>query len=358
MINRDFTKSNKQYIKQNKFVLIGLGVILLLGIIMLCVFGGFKGGTEVSGYNTLSVKMGTNYDVDKLDDYTDAINKNLKDQKAELISIQVTGEGSSTTLVIKFNGEIKDEFKLTTGLSSDLLANVSSISEVTTVGPSLTSRDYIYAVAAGLIILTVAIIFIAIRYNLACAVTAFASSLLGVALLLAVTAILRLTINSSFLAINIITELLILGESLMIFDSLEKERAKLKDKNDRAQQLSNTLKANAFRQKFMYGAIFALSLIFVILMPTTIKQAGLIMLFATVITMFVTLYAIPFVWCLTITQVSDKIRVKKEKTTKARQVVNVAEGELEQNYTENQVIEVKEDNGEDSVSNDDNITIE
>ena len=143
----------------------------------------------------------------------------------------------------------------------------------------------------------------------------------------------------------------------MMFDSLEKERAELIDKNDRSTQLSNTLQANAFRQKFTYGALFALALIFIILMPTVIKQASLIMLFAIVVVLFVAVYALPFLWCLTITQVSDKIRVKKEKNIKAKQTVEQVEGELEQNYTENQVIEVKEDDGS-TPSNDDNITIE
>ena len=142
-----------------------------------------------------------------------------------------------------------------------------------------------------------------------------------------------------------------------MFDSLEKERTKLKDKNDRSTQLNSALEANAFRQKLTYGAIFAIALIFVILMPNTIKQASLIVLFASVVTMFVIVYALPFVWCLTIGQVSDKIRVKKVEITKSTQTIEQVEGELEQNYTENQVIEVKEDDGN-TPSNDDNITIE
>ena len=208
-----------------------------------------------------------------------------------------------------------------------------------------------------MIILTLAVVYIAFRHNIACAITALAGSALGVALLMAVTAIFRLTINSSFLAINIITMLLILGESLVLFEGINKERSV--EKNDRAVQLSNTLKANAFRQKIMYGALFAISLIFVILMPNTIKQAGLIALFATVVALFVTIYALPLLWCLTITRVSDKIRVKKVEKVKAVQTADEVEGELEQNYTENQVIEVKEDSGDENhPSADDNITIE
>lgn len=357
MINRDFTKSGKQYIKQNKFVLIALAALMLAGVIMLCVFGGFKGGSDVSGYNTFSVKIGLEYKADKLDNYTEDININLAENKAELISVQLTGEGDSTTLVVKYSGNVADITKLNQELATDLGLDAAKVGPHTFVGSTLASNDYIYTVVAGLVILTLAVIYIGIRYNLACAITAMGCSLLSVALLMALTAIFRFTVNSSFLAINVITLVLTLVESVMLFDSLEKERAKLEDKNDRAAQVSNTLKANSFRQKFTYGALFALALIFIVLMPSTIKQASLIMLFAVVTVLFVTVYALPFLWCLTITQVSDKIRVKKEKNKKAKQTVEEVEGELEQKYTENQVIEVKEDDGS-TPSNDDNITIE
>jgi len=357
MLNRDFAKSGKDYIKKNKFVLITLALIVALGVIMMCVFG-FKGGTDVSGYNTFSIKMGTQYDAEHMSDYTDTINTVLASHDADLYSVQLTGQGDYTTLVVKYAGKVKDIEMLNDDLAMDLSVNGINISDHTKVGASLTSRDYIYAVACGLIIVALAVIFTAIRYNMACAISVLGSGLLGVALLMSITAIFRLTINGSFLAINIITLLLTLGEGLILFDGLEKEREKLKDKNDRSTQLANTLKANSFRQKLMYGALFAISLIFVILMPNTIKQASLIMLFATVVVLFMTIYALPFLWNLTITQVSDKIRVKKDKKVKEVQVTKDLEGELEQKYTENQVIEVKEDSGEDTPSTDDNITIE
>lgn len=358
MINRDFTKSGKQYVKQNKFVLIALAVILTLGIVMLCVFGGFKGGADVSGCNTFSIQMGSSYKADKLDDYNKIINENLADADAELLSVQLTGEGDATTLVVKYLGDVKDESKLNIDIAKKLEISSLRFSDHTEVSPTLDSRDYIYTVVCGLIILAIAVTYIAIRYNLACAITCLGGALLSIATLMAVTSIFRLTINSSFLAINIITLLLVLGESFMLFDSLEKEREKLDDKNDRSTQLSNSLKANGFRQKLMYGALFALALIFVVLMPSTIKQASLVLLFAIVAVLFATVYVLPFLWCLTITQVSDKIRVKKVKNTKVKQTVEQVEGELEQNYTENQVIEVKEDNGDETPSNDDNVTIE
>ena len=272
MINRDFTKSGKQYIKQNKFVLIALAIIILAG--------GFNGGSDVSGYNTFSIKIGTEYKADELTVYTENIKVNLAENDADLISVQLTGEGDATTLVVKYTGKVESIDKLNKELAADFKLDATKITEHTSVSANLKSKDYIYAVVAGLIILTLATIYAAIRYNLACAISAMGGSLLGVSLLLSLSAIFRFTINGSFLAINIITLVLILAESFMMFDSLEKERVKLTDKNDRSSQMINTLQANSFRQRFTYGALFALALIFIILMPTVIKQASLIMLFA------------------------------------------------------------------------------
>jgi len=358
MINRDFTKSGKDYISKNKIVLIALSVIIAIGVIMLCAFG-FKAGSDVAGYNTFSVKIGSVYNADKLEDYVEHINTNLASYDADVQSVQLTGKADSTTLVVKYTGKISNIAKLNEKLAKDLKIDVSTISEHSKVSASLTNNDYIYTWAAGLIIVVVASIYIIFRYNLACAITAIGGSILSVILLMCLTAIFRLTINSSFLAINIITVLLVLSESFMLFDGLEKERAKLENKHDRNTQLTNTLKANAFRQKFMYGSIFVIALLFVILMPTIVKQAGLIALFATVIAMFSAVYVLPFLWCLTITQVNDRIRVKKVKKEKTLQATDEMEGELENNYTENQVIEIKEDDGKNnSPSVDDNITIE
>ncbi|MBQ3502620.1 MAG: hypothetical protein IJA72_03045, partial [Clostridia bacterium] len=111
MISRDFSKSGKEYIKQNKFVLIALAVIIALGVIMLAVFG-FNGGSDVKGYNTFSITMGEDYQVSKLGNYTDEIKYALADRNADLQSIQVTGEGDYTTLVVKYSGTAKEVYEL------------------------------------------------------------------------------------------------------------------------------------------------------------------------------------------------------------------------------------------------------
>lgn len=355
MLNRDFTKSSREYVKKNWLVLACVGVIILMGIIMMCAMG-FNAGADLKGYNTFSVKVGSQYQENKSSAYIKNIKNTLVEFDSELYSVQLAGEGDSTRLVVKYRDCINNQAEFNAAIAEDLGLDASLVTEHTWVEKSVRSNDYIFAVTCGLIIVTCVAVYLAIRYNLACAITSIVSSFLSIALLLSLVAIFRLRIESSFLAINIITLLLVLCENVIVFDSLEKSREQLKDKNDRNAQLQSALTKNAFRQRFMYAGMFAVVLLFVIMASASIKQASLVLLFALVVVLFLTVYGLPFLWSLTITQVSDKIRAKKDK--KVKEPSKDIEGELENNYTENQVIEVKEDDGNDTSSSDENITID
>lgn len=356
MINRDFSRSGKDYIKQNKIILIVLAIIFVAGIIMMSVLG-FNGNADIKGYTTFSINMEETLKSDKLSDYEKKVNAELVDSGCGLYSIQIAGEADSAKLIVKYKGTPKDVATLNQNIADAINIDVTAISAHNKVKPSITSSDYIYAVACGLIIVTLMTLYVGIRYNWACGISVVTGSFVSILLLLCVTSILRLPVTSAFLAINIITLVLVFFESLMLFDGLEKERELLKDKNDRATQMTNTIKKNAVRQQIMFGSIFAICLIMVFIAPSLIKQTALTMLFGIIVAMFVAIYVLPFVWNLTITKISDRIRIKKDKKVKVEKTT-ITEGELEKRYTENQVIEVKEDSGEDTPSNDDNITVE
>lgn len=356
MLNRDFTKPSREYVKKNWIVLACLGAVILMGIIMMCVLG-FNAGPDLNGYNTFLVKVGSAYQQSKSSAYVENIKNNLTEVDCELYSVQLAGEGDNARLVVKYRDEVKNQTEFNTALAQDLGLDVSLITEHTEVEKNVTSKDYIYAVTCGLIIIACATVYLAIRYNLACAITSIISSFLSVALLLSLVAIFRLRVDSSFMAINIITLLLVLCENLIVFDSLEKVRGQLKDKNDRTTQLQTALSKNSFRQRFMYAGMFGVVLLFVIMASSSIKQVSLVLLFALVVVLFLTVYGLPFLWSLTITQVSDTMKVKKDK--KVKEPSKDIEGELENNYTENQVIEVKEDDGNTDISSsDESITVD
>lgn len=358
MINRDFTRSGKEYIKQNKVVLITLAIIAIVGIIMMATIG-FNGSTDIKGYTTFSAVLGEELDAGKLNEYKQDINEQLAESNCSLYSVQITGQADKATLVVKYAGSVKDEASFNQNLAKALnIEGENTISEHKKVDANITSKDYIYTVACGLIIVTILAVYVGIRYNIACAISSIAGSGISILLLLSLASIFRLSVSSTFLAINIITLILVGHEALMLFDGLEKERETLKDKNDRGAQMSNTIKKNALRKQIMFGSIFAICLLLVFVAPSMIKQTALTALFAIVVDMFVAVFAMPFVWNLTITKISDKIRVKKDKKVKVVESTD-EEGELENRYTENQVIEVKEDDGRDNTpSSDDNITVE
>ena len=56
MLNRDFTKSNKDYFKKNWIVLTCVAVFLLIGILVFS-FAGMKGNFEFTGYNEFTVTV-------------------------------------------------------------------------------------------------------------------------------------------------------------------------------------------------------------------------------------------------------------------------------------------------------------
>ena len=57
MLKRDFTKSNKEYFKQNRIALISIALFLVLGIVIFAIFG-MNGNFEIKGYNEFSITVG------------------------------------------------------------------------------------------------------------------------------------------------------------------------------------------------------------------------------------------------------------------------------------------------------------
>ena len=98
MLNRDFTKSNKEYFNKNKIVLIVLAVFLAIGIIIASVFG-LHGNFEIAGYNEFSVTIGSEMKVKEASKNVEQI---LKTYDAGFDTISVFGEGDETKLVVRY----------------------------------------------------------------------------------------------------------------------------------------------------------------------------------------------------------------------------------------------------------------
>ena len=65
MLRRDFTKSNKEYFRQNRVALISVALFLIIGIIVFTFFG-MNGNFEIKGYTEFTVTVGESKAEDKL----------------------------------------------------------------------------------------------------------------------------------------------------------------------------------------------------------------------------------------------------------------------------------------------------
>ena len=175
MLNRDFNRSASAYLNRNKFVLIVIAVMLIVGVTMIGVFG-FNGNSELSGYNTFNVNIGVSYKQSKLNDYVNEIKLDVIDHDATLETVQVSGEGDQLCLVVKYLGKIKDQTAFNEALAEDLQLNSTQITSHSKVDASIDSKDYIYTVACGLVIIALVALFAAFRYNLACTMTSIVSA--------------------------------------------------------------------------------------------------------------------------------------------------------------------------------------
>lgn len=87
---RDFTKPNKDYIYKNRVGIICVSVFLIIGIIILSLFG-MNGNFEVNGYTEFSISAGE--DASKYPELIDSVREVVNSYKADYDGYSVYGEG-------------------------------------------------------------------------------------------------------------------------------------------------------------------------------------------------------------------------------------------------------------------------
>ena len=310
MLNRDFTKSNREYIKKNKFVLIGTAALLVIGIIIACIFG-FNGNFEMKGYNEFSVNVGS------------VSSKTAREFKADIKSvansfgagvdtISILGEGDLTQFVVRYTNCVSEEnqTKLNAEIATKLEINISKISDHIEVEPVVKAADYIYTAAAILILVAMATIFSYVRYNGASAIAMLSACALGTFGFMSIGAILRLSIGLSYFAMLVILNVLIAYSAFNIFESI-KESSFLEN-NDYSNAIQTAMKKSNFRLFLLSIAIMIIGVLFVILAPNTARFVSLNIMFMAVVLLAVCSYVIPFIWSMLITHCNRR-KVKKEK---------------------------------------------
>jgi len=319
MLNRDFTKSNKDYFNKNRNVLIAIAIFLVIGILMFA-FLGMNGNFEVGGYNEFSVTVNEK----TTEDYTEhrnAVGNIIDSYGGKFDTVLIYGEGDDTKYVVRYLNDLSGDkiIEINKLVAEKIDVNIDQISSHVHVNGSVSSSDVVYTIAAILIFILIASIFAYARYNGASAISLIISCLLGTLGFISLGAILRLSIGLSYFAMLIILNVMITYFAIELFETMHKS-SWLKSE-DYATAMSTALKSSKFRMSVVNISLLAIGLMLVLFAPITIKYVAINLMFMAVVVLAVGWYVIPFVWNVFITQ-CRKREYKVKATQESKKEIN------------------------------------
>ena len=300
MLKRDFTKSNKEYFRQNRIALISLALFLVVGIIVFAFFG-MNGNFEIKGYSEFSITVTES----RLEDKTihqQEISKIVNSFDAEFDSISISGEGDNTQYVVRYLNKVNNsvELEINKLVAEKLEVEIDQISEHTQVGPAVKSTDYIYTAAAILIIVLFATILSYVRYNGASALSVLLACLIGTLGFMSFGAILRLVVGLSYFAMLVILNTLIAYGSINLFETMHKSSWLTSRDYDKA--IQNALKQSKTRMTVLSVGLMLIGVLLVLIATSPIKYIALNVMFMAVVLLAVVWCVVPFVWSVFITR--------------------------------------------------------
>ena len=300
MLRRDFTKSNKEYFKKNKIILIAVAVFLAVGILMFSLLG-MNGNFEINGHNEFSIIVGEKA-TQSFGTHQQDIGKIVNSFDAKFDNVSICGEGDDTKYVVRYLKDINgnDEAEINVLIAEKLNVEIEKVSEHVKVSPVVTNKDYVYTAVAILIIIVITSIFAYVRYNGASALAIILGCILGTLGLISIGAILRLSIGMSYLAMLVILNVLISYIAINLFETMHKSSWLVSGDYDKAMQTA--LKQTRLRMSIISVAVMIVGVLFVLLTSSTIKYASLNIMFIAVILLAVSCYVVPFVWNVFITR--------------------------------------------------------
>ena len=300
MLRRDFTKSNKEYFKKNRNILITLGLFLLVGILMFAILG-MNGNFEVKGYNEFSVSI-TETTTKKFSTHKSEISSIINSYDGKFDTLLIYSEGDDTKYLVRYLNNISDEdiLEINELIAEEVGVNVENISEHVKVKGTVQNKDYIYTAASILLIVVVATIFAYARYNAASALAIIFGCLLGTLGFISFGSILRLYIGMSYFAMLVILNLLIVYMAISLFESMHKSSWLVS--RDYGTAIQTAAKSSKFRTLMITFGLVVIGLLFILIAPLTIKYAAINLLFMAVTLLGTSLYLIPFIWSIFITK--------------------------------------------------------
>lgn len=249
LLDKDF-----KIVQKKKIFFMIPAAIVLVAIIMMVIYGFALGsplnlGMDFTGGYTINIKIGTQLTAENYNEYADKITKtveNLTDEngvsyKLKLSNMQRQGSGEQASIYIKYKA-VADEFtmedvinvKLVETLQKDIFEDDKYAGEVSkgdTVSATISGELLRNALLAIFISVVLMLIYIAFRFELSSGVSAIIALFHDLVIMIAFMAILRIEINSTFIAALITILGYSINNTIIIFDRVRENHKSLYNTN-------------------------------------------------------------------------------------------------------------------------------
>lgn len=291
--------SKKNFVSGLKISSIISLCIILIAVVIVSIFN-FNLGTDFTGGKIIDVKIGS--ELDKTENYREIqsqIETIFNSEGFKIKSIQVESTSDDATVVVKFvysnkinsTNEQTQLDALKTKLSNELTLNSESlspqVSEVKSFSAILSSKNVILAISAILGTLALITIYLAIRFKLVSTLTILSIAIHDLLLMLSVVCLTRIEINAGFLVSVIVTLMLSLISSVVMFDRLKENKSRELYKDLSSESLANLTIVESFKRiSVLMLLVLVIAILMLIIGTNPVRILSLPLLIAVVTTYY------------------------------------------------------------------------
>lgn len=276
-----------------KYLLIP-ALIIVVGIAMYFVHGGFNFDVEFMGGIRMQVDLGQDVSNKEITDVVnDILKKNNVDGK---VTVQKSGD-LSTQYVIKtppveeaMKDTIFNELKTKYGVNDDALLSVSSASA--SFGKEIQQKALLYTLLAILCILA----YIAIRFEWRSAVMAVVALAINVLIMAAVYTITNIPLNTTFIAAMLTVVGYSINNTIVIFDRI-RENMKGRKKNNTVTDIVNRSIVESMGRTINSSITTLITIVLIYFLGvSTIKEFALPLIIGIIAGAYTSIFVAPTFW--------------------------------------------------------------
>ncbi len=328
----NLAKTNYNFVKNTKWHWIASCVIVLVGlIVMLC--AGLNLGLDFTGGTVITVNLGNEISTkEEYNDSLDKIEKVLKANGLKISSSQKEGSGANASIIVKYQDisgysdvrmaeltkTVRIEINKAFGIN---ISEVGEEGDITLNSERITASarfDLIFnAVAAIMFATSLILLYIAIRFEALSGLAAILGLVHDLVVTIAIVAIFRIPVNSSFIAALITIVGYSINNSIIIFDRIRENLSKptLTDKSNKeiaTMSIKQSLTRTISTTITTLIAVVALAIIGV----SSIREFIVVIIIGIVVGFYSAVFLVPEFWATT---------NRERKLTKPTTTVDVEE---------------------------------